>query len=58
LRCPPLKTCTTLPVPANATPAIYSEVGREFVVVTVEGSEGRRSDSKGSRYIAFDPSLR
>ena len=44
---------TTLPFSANATPAIYSAGGRQFVVVCAEGSKGRPNDPKGGRYIAF-----
>jgi quinoprotein glucose dehydrogenase len=44
---------TTLPFSANATPAVYSTGGRQFVVICAEGSKGRPSDPKGSRYIAF-----
>ena len=44
---------TTLPFSANATPAVYSAGGRQFVVVCAEGSKGRPSDPKGGKYIAF-----
>lgn len=44
---------TTLPFSANATPAIYEVGGRQYVVITSEGSKGRPTDPKGSRYIAF-----
>ena len=44
---------TTLPFSANATPAVYSARGRQFVVVNAEGSKGRANDPKGGRYIAF-----
>ena len=44
---------TTLPFSANATPAVYSAGGRQFVVVCAEGSKGRANDPKGGRYIAF-----
>lgn len=44
---------TTLPFSANATPAVYSVNGRQFIVVTSEGSKGRANDPKGGRYIAF-----
>ncbi len=44
---------TTLPFSANATPAVYSVGGRQFVVVCAEGSKGRPNDPKGSKYIAF-----
>src|SRR5205085_7113519 len=44
---------TTLPFSANATPAVYSAGGRQFVVVNAEGSKGRQNDPKGARYIAF-----
>lgn len=44
---------TTLPFSANATPAVYSAGGRQFVVVCAEGSKGRASDPKGGRYLAF-----
>jgi quinoprotein glucose dehydrogenase len=44
---------TTLPFSANATPAIYSAGGRQFVVVCAEGSKGRPDDPKGGKYIAF-----
>jgi quinoprotein glucose dehydrogenase len=44
---------TTLPYSANATPAVYQAGGRQFVVVLAEGSKGRPTDPKGSRYIAF-----
>lgn len=44
---------TTLPFSANATPAVYSAGGRQFIVVTAEGSKGRASDPKGGKYIAF-----
>lgn len=44
---------TTLPFSANATPAIYSVGGRQFIVVCAEGSKGRPNDPKGSKYIAF-----
>ncbi len=44
---------TTLPFSANATPAVYSAEGRQFVVVCAEGSKGRPNDPKGGKYIAF-----
>lgn len=44
---------TTLPFSANATPAIYSVGGRQFVVICAEGSKSRPADPKGSRLIAF-----
>jgi glucose dehydrogenase len=44
---------TTLPFSANATPAVYSAGGRQFIVVCAEGSKGRANDPKGGRYIAF-----
>jgi len=44
---------TTLPFSANATPAVYSVGGRQYIVVCAEGSKGRPTDPKGSRYIAF-----
>lgn len=44
---------TTLPFSANATPAVYEAGGRQFVVICAEGSKGRPTDPKGSRYIAF-----
>ncbi len=44
---------TTLPFSANATPAVYSARGRQFVVVCAEGSKGRPNDPKGGKYIAF-----
>jgi quinoprotein glucose dehydrogenase len=44
---------TTLPFSANATPAVYSAGGRQFVVVCAEGSKGRPNDPKGGSYIAF-----
>lgn len=44
---------TTLPFSANATPAVYSAGGRQFVVVCAEGSKGLANDPKGSKYIAF-----
>jgi quinoprotein glucose dehydrogenase len=44
---------TTLPFAANATPAVYSAGGRQFIVVTAEGSKGRANDPKGGKYIAF-----
>jgi quinoprotein glucose dehydrogenase len=44
---------TTLPFSANATPAVYSVGGRQFVVVNSEGSKGRANDPKGGKYIAF-----
>ncbi len=44
---------TTLPFSANATPAVYSVGGRQFIVLCAEGSKGRPTDPKGSRYIAF-----
>lgn len=44
---------TTLPFACNATPAVYSVGGRQFVVVVAEGSKGRANDPKGSKYIAF-----
>src|SRR6476469_7720616 len=44
---------TTLPFSANATPAVYSAGGRQFVVVTSEGSKGRANDPKGGNLIAF-----
>jgi quinoprotein glucose dehydrogenase len=44
---------TTLPFSANATPAVYSVGGRQFVVICAEGSKGRPNDPKGSRLIAF-----
>jgi quinoprotein glucose dehydrogenase len=44
---------TTLPFSANATPAVYSAGGRQFVVVCAEGSKGRPNDPKGGKYIAF-----
>lgn len=43
----------TLPFSANATPAVYSAGGRQFVVVCAEGSKGRGNDPKGGKYIAF-----
>jgi len=44
---------TTLPFSANATPAVYSVGGRQFVTLCAEGSKGRPTDPKGSRIIAF-----
>lgn len=44
---------TTLPFSANATPAVYSVGGRQFIVVNAEGSKGRANDPKGAKYIAF-----
>jgi quinoprotein glucose dehydrogenase len=44
---------TTLPFSANATPAVYSIGGRQFVVICAEGSKGRPDDPKGGKYIAF-----
>ncbi len=44
---------TTLPFSSNATPAVYSAGGRQFIVVNSEGSKGRPNDPKGGRYIAF-----
>jgi quinoprotein glucose dehydrogenase len=44
---------TTLPFSANATPAVYSAAGRQFVVVYAEGSKSRANDPKGGKYIAF-----
>ena len=44
---------TTLPFSANATPAVYSAGGRQFIVVCAEGSKGRTNDPKGAKYIAF-----
>jgi quinoprotein glucose dehydrogenase len=44
---------TTLPFSGNATPAVYSAGGRQFVVVCAEGSKGRKDDPKGGSYIAF-----
>jgi len=44
---------TTLPFSANATPAVYSAGGRQFVVVLAEGSKGRANDPKGQVYIAY-----
>jgi quinoprotein glucose dehydrogenase len=44
---------TTLPFSANATPAVYSAGGRQFIVVTAEGSKGRANDPKGAKYIAY-----
>jgi quinoprotein glucose dehydrogenase len=44
---------TTLPFSANATPAVYSAGGRQFVVICAEGSKGRPNDPKGGMYIAF-----
>jgi quinoprotein glucose dehydrogenase len=44
---------TTLPFAANCTPAVYEAGGRQFIVVTAEGSKGRQTDPKGSRLIAF-----
>jgi quinoprotein glucose dehydrogenase len=44
---------TTLPFSANATPAVYSVGGRQFVVICAEGSKGRQNDPKGGKYIAF-----
>src|SRR5258706_1859804 len=44
---------TTLPFSANATPAVYSAGGRQFVVVNAEGSKGRANDPKGGKYIAY-----
>jgi quinoprotein glucose dehydrogenase len=43
----------TLPFSANATPAVYSVGGRQFVVVNAEGSKGRANDPKGAKLIAF-----
>lgn len=44
---------TELPFSANATPAVYSVGGRQFVVICAEGSKSRPTDPKGSRLIAF-----
>jgi quinoprotein glucose dehydrogenase len=44
---------TTLPFACNATPAVYSAGGRQFVVVCAEGSKGRRNDPKGGEYVAY-----
>src|SRR5437764_8585599 len=44
---------TRLPFSANATPAVYSAGGRQFIVVNAEGSKGRANEPKGGRYIAF-----
>lgn len=44
---------TTLPYSANATPAVYSAAGRQFVVVCSEGSKSRPNDPRGSRIIAY-----
>jgi quinoprotein glucose dehydrogenase len=44
---------TTLPFSANATPAVYTAGGRQFVVICSEGAKSRPTDPKGSRYIAF-----
>jgi len=43
----------TLPFAANATPAVYSAGGRQYVVVCAEGSKGRRDDPKGGMLVAF-----
>jgi quinoprotein glucose dehydrogenase len=44
---------TTLPFSSNATPAVYSVGGRQFIVVNAEGSKGRANEPKGAKYIAF-----
>ncbi len=44
---------TTLPFSANATPAVYSVGGKQYVVITSEGSKSRPTDPKGSKVIAF-----
>jgi quinoprotein glucose dehydrogenase len=44
---------TQLPFSANATPAVYSVGGRQFVAICSEGSKGRPIDPKGSRIVAF-----
>jgi quinoprotein glucose dehydrogenase len=44
---------TTLPFAANATPAVYSVGGRQYVVVCAEGGKGRANDPKGGTFIAF-----
>lgn len=44
---------TELPFSANATPAIYSVGGKQYVVIVAEGAKGRPTDPKGSKYIAF-----
>ncbi|HLK59949.1 MAG TPA: PQQ-binding-like beta-propeller repeat protein [Chthonomonadaceae bacterium] len=43
----------TLPFAANATPAVYSVGGRQFVAICAEGSKGRPNDPKGGKFIAF-----
>jgi len=42
----------TLLFAANATAAVNSFGGWQFVVVTAEGSKGRANDPKGAMYIA------
>ncbi len=44
---------TTLPFSANATPAVYSANGKQYVVICSEGAKSRPQDPKGSRFIAF-----
>ncbi len=44
---------TTLPYSSNATPAVYSVGGRQYVVVNAEGSKDRPNAPKGAKYIAF-----
>ena len=41
---------TTLPFPANATPATYEVDGRQFVVVAAGGGKSKES---GGVYVAF-----
>ncbi len=43
---------TTLPFAGNATPAVYSVKGRQFVVIAAGGGKDRKSPS-GGVYVAF-----
>ncbi len=43
----------SLPFSANATPAVYSAGGKQYIVVNAEGSKGRQNDPKGAKLIAF-----
>ena len=42
---------TTLPASGNATPAVYSVKGREYVVIGAGG--GKSGDISGGTYVAF-----
>ena len=44
---------TTLPFAGNATPAVYSVDGREYVVVHANGGKSGKFGPQGGMYIAF-----